>query len=571
MAEPVYLGADDRPWFAWQHRAAVPNGAGLVIVPPFGYEAVCSHVPLRHLAERACRAGITAVRIDLDGTGDSAGDDLDADRVGRWCASIVAAIELVRGAGATRVVLAGVRLGATLAARVAAERDDIAGLVAIAPVVSGKRWLRELRALQLALGLAAPPPNRATDAGVHEAIGFALTAETHEAVTAIDLERAPTRPAPSVLVIDRDDFPANDRWVTHLREVGATVTHTRLPGYVEMMLDAHQAEVPSQIIDAALAFVADVPAIAVSAAVPARTSQTARLGSIVEQPIAIRAGDIELHAIASRPASTARPRLAMILLNAGCVRRIGPNRMYVAIARRLATEGTLVVRVDLSGIGDSPPRPGEPERIVFPTHAMAEITAAIDWCQRAGADQVILSGLCSGGYYAMEAAFAEAKLAGIVVMNPGQPNVDAELKPYEATYESSRLRKSAGNLASWKKLFTGQVDVVRIARVMTTRARAVIESRALELVRRLELPISNDLGSALVRVARRNVAASFVFCADEPGLVQFRERAGGALRRLVDRRELALRVIEGPDHTFTPRWSHAVLVDEVAAAVARVR
>lgn len=44
----------------------------------------------------------------------------------------------------------------------------------------------------------------------------------------------------------------------------------------------------------------------------------------------------------------------VILLNAGLIHRIGPNRVYVRLARHLAGLGFQVLRFDLSGIGDSP-------------------------------------------------------------------------------------------------------------------------------------------------------------------------------------------------------------------------
>ena len=45
----------------------------------------------------------------------------------------------------------------------------------------------------------------------------------------------------------------------------------------------------------------------------------------------------------------------VVLLNAGIIHRIGPNRLYVQLARRLASRGHAVLRFDLAGIGDSEP------------------------------------------------------------------------------------------------------------------------------------------------------------------------------------------------------------------------
>jgi hypothetical protein len=58
--------------------------------------------------------------------------------------------------------------------------------------------------------------------------------------------------------------------------------------------------------------------------------------------------------ILSRPPAGVDPAMpGVLLLNAGRIHRVGPNRLYVAIARRLAAMGFAVCRFDLSGIGDS--------------------------------------------------------------------------------------------------------------------------------------------------------------------------------------------------------------------------
>ncbi len=113
------------------------------------------------------------------------------------------------------------RLGAILATLAAAKRDDIAALVAIAAVPTGKAFLREGRALQMALGLkpAPAPPNDDTQ----DLVGFALAAQTRAALTAIDLLAQAQMPAPRVLLVDRDDLAPNDAWASRLRELGAQV------------------------------------------------------------------------------------------------------------------------------------------------------------------------------------------------------------------------------------------------------------------------------------------------------------------------------------------------------------
>ena len=46
-------------------------------------------------------------------------------------------------------------------------------------------------------------------------------------------------------------------------------------------------------------------------------------------------------------------RPGIVILNAGVLHRVGPNRVHVQMARALAELGFTVLRFDLSSIGDS--------------------------------------------------------------------------------------------------------------------------------------------------------------------------------------------------------------------------
>jgi len=564
----VFFHSGGRPRFGWVHRPATGGGVGLVIVPPFGYEAICAHRSLKHLADAAARAGIVAVRFDLDGCGDSAGDDLEPGRLDAWLASIADACELARAQGADRLVLAGVRLGATLATLAAAQRTDVAGVVAIAAVPSGKALVREGRALQMQLGLqAAPAGVTAPPEEIHEQVGFALTAETRAALSKIDLMKAGT-PAAAVLVIDRDDLPPNDRWVDALRTAGAEVVHERLPGYVEMVLDPHRAVVPARIIEATVAFVAARPALAAPAAAAELTvAQRAEVPidgtSVTEDVVWL---DRELVGICSR--MRAEPLRGVILLNAGAVPHVGPNRLHVPLARRLAARGDLVLRLDLTGIGDSAPRPGAEDNVVYSDHAIRDIGIAVDWVRRQGAGEVVVVGLCSGAYHAFKAAVARQPIDAVVPINPltffWVPGMPLDFAAFRVTEAAQRYGKSVRNAASWKKLLRGGVDLRRVARVVYERGRSLAENRARDLLRRLRVPLKDDLGSELEQLARRGVAMNFIFAGDDPGRAMLHEQGGGSVKRVT-----SIEVIDGPDHTFTPRWSHPLLEAAIVRAIVK--
>ena len=130
------------------------------------------------LRVRLSAAGIDTLRFDYFGTGDSAGEMVDADLAG-WETDIELAIEELRDmVGSARVTLIGLRLGATLAARVAARRPgDVDRLVLWDPIQSGLEYLASL-------GVAAAPAASGPAMAVH---GFPMTVGMHRDLRAIAL------------------------------------------------------------------------------------------------------------------------------------------------------------------------------------------------------------------------------------------------------------------------------------------------------------------------------------------------------------------------------------------------
>lgn len=567
---PMWFGPEARPLFGWLHGAERQTGdLGVVVCAPFGREGTVTHRSVRHFAAAAAAAGVPALRFDYDGTGDSAGDDRDAERLGAWVASVHTAVEaLRRGAGVRRVALLGVRLGALLAALAALERDDVVALVAIAPVVSGRAYLRELRALQLAMGLEPPPGGAPVDTAGLETSGFLFTEETHAALGKVDLLRLDRAPAPEVLILDRDDLPGADRWAERLRAAGAKVDARRVAGYVEMMLDTHNAVVPEQMVGQAASWLRERAGDAVAPPTDEIGRPRARVTSEVEERAVFVDEGARLFGITSEPATAPRSGRAILLLNAGAINRVGPNRLYVRFARSWAAMGHLVLRLDCAGLGDSPPRPGEPENIVYAPRALEDVQRAVAFLRRqAGVSQCQAIGLCSGAYHAFKAAVAGQPLDGAVMINPLTFFYDSEDPldaPRYATIQGAQMyTRSAFSLAKWRKLLRGEVDLQELAGVISRRAAILLTDRARDLSRRLGFPWLRDLGAELEAVARHGTRMQFIFSRGEAGPEMLRDQGGSVVDSLRRRGALHVAMISGPDHTFTALWTH----DKLAAAL----
>jgi len=563
MPSPLYFGPADRPLFGWLHGVARPARLGLVVCSPFGYEAVCAHRALRHFAAAAAQVGVPALRFDYDGTGDSAGDDRDPDRVGAWIRSIGhAADALRRTSGVERVCLLGVRLGALLAAQAALGRDDYEGLIAVAPVTSGKAYARELKALQMATATEPAPEDLAVAVEGDEALGFLIAPETKAALSAQDLLKLDRAPARAVLILDRSDLPSGEKWAAHLSAQGVAVEREILPGYVEMMLDADKTSVPEPMIAAAQRWLQARQGAGTRAMPHVAQVARAALPEVVETAVSVD-DDHPLAGILAEPATARRSGEALVLLNAGGVHHIGPNRLWVSLARRWAAAGHVVLRCDLSGVGDSAPRPDEPENAIYTAHAARDIEATVAWVRRQrGVERVSLIGLCSGAYHAFKAAAAGAAIDGVVCINPlvffYEPEASARVA--HSTSESSRYLKSARDLGAWKKLLRGEVHFRQMVRVFVRRGSGLVDGLRKEVLRRLGVRLEEDLAAELRAIDERGIALRFVFAGDDPGLPLLRTQGGATVERLREQGRLSIEIIPRAGHTFTAAWAQAALV-----------
>jgi len=568
--KPVYFGPDERPLFGWLHQAA--GTVGLVVCNPFGYEAVCAQRSLRYFCEGAASGGFPALRFDYDGTGDSAGDDRDPGRVAAWVGSVHHAVDaLKRLTGVERVVVLGVRLGALLAARAAMDRTDIAGLVAIAPVIAGKAYLRELRALQMALGHREPPPDAVVDKQTQEALGFPITDETKQALTAIDLLTLPKPPAPAVLLLERNDLPSVDAWPDRLAALSVNVERLRIPGYVEMMLDPEFVVVPHALIQATVAWMAGrgTPQGA-TPSVTREPAPSARVSATVVERAEFVSETHGLFGVLSTPVTPPAARRGLLLLNAGAIGRGGPNRLYVALARRWAALGHAVLRVDVSGIGDSFARGGDRENVVYTRHAGQDIADAVAFLRRQpGVTEVHALGLCSGGYHAFKAAVAGLKLEGVLLINPltffFKPDQPADAADYKVGFTMAHYSKQLFDPEAWKRALRGKAKVRPFVQALVRRGSQMVRDRVRNLARHANFELEDDLASELSALARRDIPVRFLFAANDPGLAILRAQGGDTVDKLERSQRLTIQIIEGPDHTFTPVWSHAALVAALAA------
>jgi len=246
-------------------------------------------------------------------------------------------------------------------------------------------------------------------------------------------------------------------------------------------------------------------------------------------------------------APTPPSRPAVILLNSGIIHRVGPQRLYVKIARRLAAMGFVVLRFDLSGVGDSKVRH---DNLPFERSAVSEAQDAMNHLHaERGIDRFVLIGLCSGADLSLKTACCDPRVMGAVLLNAqgDQQDIGDELSSSMLSRKNARYYWNIAlfNPKSWLRVVTGEADYGAIIRASVFQLRSKFARP-----KRVAPGTSHDAANVRL-LAERGVRLLLVFSEGDRGLDYFQEVLGDELQQLCSSRKIGLHVISHSTHTFT--------------------
>jgi hypothetical protein len=149
-------------------------------------------------------------------------------------------------------------------------------------------------------------------------------------------------------------------------------------------------------------------------------------------------GDAQLSVIEHVPA-VRRSDTAIILLNSGVERAVGPGRAWTLAARRWAEQGSVVLRVDHSATGDSGLWPEQHRNDVYGAHAVDDIEQVVEHAQSIGCTNTVLIGMCSSAYSVLELGPNPA-VKRIVSINPQLYRIGTPPGPVEEVTNHAKHR-----------------------------------------------------------------------------------------------------------------------------------
>jgi pimeloyl-ACP methyl ester carboxylesterase len=563
---PFYFGGAQHlfGWFA-PGSSFTRRDCAVLVCPPLGHEYMCGYRALRHLSMRLADAGFPVLRFDHFGTGNSAGGPEDPSLVPAWHQGVSLAIdELRRLSGVERIVVVGLRFGATIATAVAADRGDVDTLVLWSPCISGKSYVRQVRMLGLTNTERAEGQD--SSPGRVEAAGFQFSAETASALSAMNMLQLATRPARRALLFTRDDVPLGNALAEHLTEIGTECEERHFAGYARFMVSPIHSELPYAAIEQLAAWLErEYPALspaqeatgpaAIARALPASGPARVPGTRICEEPVSF--GE-SLAGIFTTPLVRPTPDTpAVLFLNTGADHHVGPHRLYARFSRDWAALGFPVLRFDIGGVGDSPERPGTRENDAYPRTALEDVATAVAYLRDVrGFGRVVLVGMCSGAYHAVHGC--TLPVAGVIAINPplywepGSPvTTDFYTMERDAESEAQRISQSVFMLAKWRRLITGQVDLRSTGRVLAVRARGSARA-ASATVRHLIGLRGRAASRRLVDLLSKQVPMELIFSEGDPALTYVQQTLGPAMTALFSNGYARMEVVPGAGHTFMP-------------------
>lgn len=246
----------------------------------------------------------------------------------------------------------------------------------------------------------------------------------------------------------------------------------------------------------------------------------------------------------------------VILLNAGVVHRIGPHRMTVTLARRLAELGFPVLRFDSSGRGDSSPR----ERGTPAGAIIADGQAAMDLLSgSAGCSRFIFGGLCSGADNSVKIALADKRVVGAILLDPyGYRTARFYLQRLQNRSADQVLLLRSLERHIVKRLGTWLEHSLR----KDTQLGAQSTSKPPPAYRRKQPP-KEVFGTQLRSLCDRGVRILAVYTGSASERYNYAEQFSDAFRKFGLEDRVDCRFFKGINHTFTELSSQQVLCSQV--------
>jgi hypothetical protein len=260
-----------------------------------------------------------------------------------------------------------------------------------------------------------------------------------------------------------------------------------------------------------------------------------------------------------------------ILLNAGLIHKIGPNRLYKKLAGLYSENGFNAFRFDFSGMGDSE---YSNKKVSSDEAYFDEISMAMRWIQEnKGVDKFLLSGICSGARLAFLVSLEDSRVVGLSLIDGVYADENLMKKIGRQAEQNTTIRyykKNMFSLSRWMKLLSGKSKFFKLKNI-STKIKQVGSLVILKIVtvKKLknngdssQVPLSNVLyAKPWEMLVDRGVKVQLIFCEGGSAIDIYNLSLAKQLSKYKESGELQTILVKDADHTFTPIWSQNHLLE----------
>lgn len=255
---------------------------------------------------------------------------------------------------------------------------------------------------------------------------------------------------------------------------------------------------------------------------------------------------------------TGRP--ALIMLNAGVVHRVGPQRFHVSLARQMAGQGFVAIRFDFSGIGDSPVRA---DHLPYAESAILEVQEVMDSIfELTGIQRFCVMGLSSGSVVSLLTALKDPRVVGVGILNPAFEASDDWVRHVENRSASRIYLQNFLKADSWRKLLTGKTNYRRLGRALWHRLSHM--GRRVEAVK----SVVEGVKPSMTALLERDIQILFLFSQKDRSIDHMEEVLGSGWEKNAGSNVTTVSIPDA-NHTFSSPVHMGRAIEEIESWMLR--
>jgi len=558
--------------FVWSHSNEEPADLGVIIVGPIGPESLHCHRSIKCLAETLQSNGITTLRYDHIGMGNSSNDLFIPRLMDDWIANIGTLHQyLTNGIGAKSVAIVALRSGSLLAAKYL-ETHSVDHLILWYPYIQGPAFYRDITMIDGMLEICNDGLEPYVNAG-----GYPITKAIAEDLKSIDLVKMESRVRSSVFTIQSKESKALSRLEQKYVNNGNPYQHRVSPSLPRMARMAQFSEVPVDDID--------IISLHISKQVqehktkgpyksPTQIFACQQFGGFSESTL-ISFESSKIFGITCEPDNNLtglKEKPVILITNGGAAHHIGPNRLHTDLARELVQHQFTSVRFDLSTLGDSPAEHTDSNPNPYPSHAVNDIDQMIGAVNlKLNPERIIIIGLCSGAHNAFHAQLQleHHNIVETVLINPltfYMREGDSTLAPESVNMEMNKnyYQGQARSLKVWLNLLKDPAKVIKLSGFVLKLVASKCTQLIKPVARMLNLIPPEDLQEDIEKLLEAKQHLSFFISNNDPGHRMILQQAGSALKKGIKSKNIKVTITSSVDHTFTTLESRRELIKSIS-------